>query len=100
MRSMNPRRLLNLLIAVTVAAGLLSAPFAAPAIAKSHHAVVAGEAMAADMHVMAGEDHAMADDMPCCPDDGKARGCESCPLLALCSLSMPISGPALASQFI
>jgi hypothetical protein len=86
---MNPRRLFNWLIAVTVTAGLLSAPFAAPAIAKAHHAAVAVEAMAGDM---AG----MADGMPCCPDEGQPKGCDSCPLLALCSLSLSVPVPSAA----
>ena len=100
---MSPKRLFNLLIALTVAAGLLSAPFAPPAIAKAHHA--AGGAMHADMHAMAGNDHAMAGDMhgmaamPCCPDQGKANGCDSCPLMALCSMTMPISAPSGAYAF-
>jgi hypothetical protein len=95
---MSPKRLFNLLIALTVAAGLLSAPFATPAVAKAHHA--AGGAMHADMHALAGDDHAMAGDMhamadmPCCPDEGKANGCDSCPLMALCSMTMPISAPS------
>jgi hypothetical protein len=98
---MSPKRLFNLLIALTVAAGLLSAPFAAPGVAKAHHA--AGGAMHDDMHAMAGDDHAMAGhmhamaDMPCCPDEGKANGCDSCPLMALCSMTMPISPPSAAS---
>ena len=90
---MNPRRLFNWLIAVTVTAGLLSAPFAAPAIAKSHHAAVAGEAMAGDM---AGDLAGMADGMPCCPDEGQPKGCDSCPLLALCSLSLSVPVPSAA----
>ena len=84
---MSPRRLLNLLIALTVAAGLLSTPFAAPAVAKSHHAATG------EMHAMAGDMHAMADDMPCCPGEGKANSCD-CPMMALCSLTMPISAPS------
>jgi hypothetical protein len=85
---MSPKRLFNLLIALTVAAGLLSAPFAAPAVAKSYHAALA------KTHAMAGEMQAMAGDMPCCPDEGKSQGCDSCPLLALCSLSAPMSAPS------
>jgi hypothetical protein len=97
-RGVNPKRLFNLLIALTVAAGLLSAPFAAPAVAKAHHA--AGSGMHAGMHAMAGDDHAMAGDMhamvdvPCCPGEGKANGCDSCPLMALCAMTMPISAPS------
>jgi len=88
---MSPRRLFNLLIALTVAAGLLSAPFAAPAVAKSYHAAVA------EAHAVAGGMQIKAGDMPCCPDEGKSQGCDSCPLLALCSLSTPISPPSGAS---
>jgi hypothetical protein len=88
---MSPRQLFKWLIALTVAAGLLSAPLAAPALAKAHHAPMAGEMQAmADMH-------AMDDGMPCCPDEGNAKGCDSCPLLALCSLTIPISAPSGAS---
>src|SRR5690242_15231290 len=94
---MSPKRLLNLLIALTVAAGLLSAPFAAPAVAKAY-AAPGGEmqAMADDahaMHAMSGT-HAMADGMPCCPDEGApARDCDSCPLMALCSVSTSFPAP-------
>lgn len=89
---MNPRRLFNWLIVLTVAAGLLSAPFAAPAAAMPHHAAAGGE-----MHAVGGDGdaHAMADGMPCCPAEGKgARDCDSCPLMALCSLTMPIPAPS------
>jgi hypothetical protein len=94
---MSPKRLFNLLIALTVAAGLLSAPFAGSAVAKVHHA--AGVGVNAGMHAMPGDDHAMAGDMyamanmPCCPDGG-TNGCDSCPLMALCSMTMPISAPS------
>lgn len=82
---MSPKRLFNLLIALTVAAGLLSVPFAAPAVAKAQHAAASGE-----MHAMDGDMQAM----PCCPDGGKANNCDSCPLMALCSLTIPISAPS------
>jgi hypothetical protein len=89
---MSPKGLFNLLIALTVAAGLLSAPFAAPAVAKAHHAGSGMHAIAGDDHAMAGDMHAMAN-MPCCPDEG-TNGCDSCPLMALCSMTMPISAPS------
>ena len=97
---MSLRRLLNLLIALTVAAGLLSVPFAAPAVAKAHH--VAGgvmHAMDGDTHAMSGDAdgdmHAMSDAMPCCPDEGiPAKDCDACPLMALCSLTIPIPAPS------
>jgi hypothetical protein len=86
---MSPRRLFNLLIALTVAAGLLSAPFAASAVAKAYHAA-AGEMQALDADM-----HAMADGMPCCPDEGNtAKDCDSCPLLALCSMTMSVPAPS------
>jgi len=95
---MSPKRLFNLLIALTVAAGLLSAPFAAPAVAKAHRAAVGGEMMQVmdgDAHAADGDMHAMADGMPCCPDEGKpAKGCDSCPVVALCSLTMPVPAPS------
>ena len=89
---MSPKRLFNLLIALTVAAGLLSAP-----VAKAHHA---GGGMDAGMHAMSGDDHAMASDMhamanmPCCPDEG-TNGCDSCPLMALCSMTTMIGYSSL-----
>jgi hypothetical protein len=96
--AMSPKRLFNLLIALTVAAGLLSTPFAAPAVAKAQHEATGSEmnATADAAQAMAGDMHAMAD-MPCCPDEGKANSCDSCPLMGLCSLSLSISAPSGAS---
>jgi hypothetical protein len=105
---MSPKRLFNLLIALTVAAGLLSAPFAAPAVAKAYHAAGGGmlamaddaHAMHGDMHAMSGT-HAMADGMPCCPDEGApARDCDSCPLMALCSVSISFPTPSGATVLV
>ena len=80
---MGPRKLLNWLIAVTVAAGLLVAPLSVPAMATLQSAP-ASDGMAA-----------MADDMPCCPDqhDQKAKDCGSCPFVALCMLTMAMPAP-------
>ena len=84
---MNPRKLFNWLIALTVAAGLLVAPVSVPAMA-AHHAMAAADGM-----------QAMAGDMPCCPDeqdqkakDQKTKDCGSCPFVALCMLTitMPV----------
>jgi len=88
---MNLRRLLKLMIALTVAAGLVSAPLGATAFAKPH-ASVSGA-----MHAM--DAQAVADDMPCCPDEGKASDC-ACPLLALCALSISIPLPAEAAAIV
>ena len=102
---MNPRRLFNWLIVVTVAAGLLSVPFGAPAVARIHHATSGamhpGHAAAMDADSVAGaadgDMHAMAGGMPCCPDEGQgAKDCDSCPLMALCSLTMPLPAPSEA----
>ena len=77
------RKVLNLLIALAVAAGLLAAPLSVPAMAASQMAAVAH-----DMQTMAA-------DMPCCPDkqDHKARDCGSCPFVALCMLTITMPSP-------
>jgi len=113
---MNPRRLFNLLVASIVAAGMLSAPFATPTVARSHHGGVGGAMQAADgdTHAMmshaAMSDGVMSDSMmsdgvmsdgtnsrdeACCPDEGKpAKDCDSCPLLALCAMSIGVGAPS------
>jgi hypothetical protein len=103
---MSPKRLFNLLIALTVAAGLLFAPFAAPAVAKAYHGVGGGMqaemlAVADDSHTMHGDMHAMADGMPCCPDEGTpTKDCDSCPLMALCSVSISFPTPSGAATLV
>lgn len=80
---MHPRKVLNWLIALAVAAGLFVAPLSAPAMAASQVAAVAHEMQA------------MADDMPCCPQqDQKAKDCGSCPFVALCMLTITMPPPA------
>jgi hypothetical protein len=74
---------------VLVAAGLVYAPFAAPLLAKSAQAAADSSAQ---MHGMA-EMHAMADDMPCCPEQKADNDC-ACPLLALCSLTISLPLPS------
>ena len=102
---MHLRRLANLWILLLVAAGLLLAPVA-PAFARmmpdasaaamqamSDHAM-SGQAMshqAVSVETMSGQE--MADDMPCCPDQSKSKGCGDCPFLALCMLSVPLPVP-------
>jgi hypothetical protein len=80
---MDPKKILDWLIALTVAAGLLAAPFSVPAVAAPHPAAVADEMQM------------MADDMPCCPDqqDQKAKDCGSCPFIALCMLTISLPAP-------
>ena|SRR6202035_2428350 len=70
------------LIALSVAAGLLTAPLSVPAMAAPQAAAVADE-MAA-----------MAADMPCCPDQqDQTKDCRSCPFVALCTLTIILLSP-------
>ncbi|MGT2502675.1 hypothetical protein ACVOMS_21250 [Bradyrhizobium guangxiense] len=80
---MDPRKLVNWLIALTVAAGLLAAPLSVPAMAALQQAAAADGMQA------------MADDMPCCPgeQDQKAKDCASCPFIALCMLTITMPAP-------
>jgi hypothetical protein len=79
---MDPRKIFNWLIALSVAAGLLVAPLSVPAMASLQSAA-------------ATEIQAMADDMPCCPDqqDPKTKDCGSCPFIALCMLTITMPAP-------
>jgi hypothetical protein len=82
---MNLRWLLNLVLAVLVTAGLAVAPMVTPAVAKQPSAV--------GMTGMT----AMAGDMPCCPDEQKSKGCQDCPLVAMCFLKNAQAGHSVAS---
>ena len=79
-RAMHLRRFANFWIALLVAAGLFSAPLPAPLFLKTEPAAAA-------------EMQAMADDMPCCPDQKADDGC-ACPLLALCTLTISLPAPS------
>ncbi|GKQ56051.1 hypothetical protein [Bradyrhizobium sp. Ce-3] len=88
---MHLRRLANLWILLLVAAALLLAPVA-PTFARMIPDVSATAMQAMpDEQAMSGQ--AMAD-MPCCPEQTKSKGCEDCPFLALCMLSIPLPVPA------
>jgi hypothetical protein len=80
---MDRRKIFNSLIALAVAAGLLAAPLSVPAMAVQHP-MAAADGM-----------QAMADDMPCCPNqqDQKAKDCGSCPFIALCTLTITMPAP-------
>jgi hypothetical protein len=80
-------RYLNLLIALSVAAGLLSMPFAPPVHAKSGLPVVTSS----------DEMEAMAEDMPCCPHEQKSKPCEDCPLLGICLAKSTQMNPAASA---
>lgn len=85
---MTARRLLNLLIALSVAAGLVSMPIAVPVHAHSDAPMM----MSADeMQAMAGD--MTAEDMPCCPHEQKSGDCQDCPLLAFCVAKSTQFGP-------
>lgn len=77
------RKVADWLIALTVVAGLLAAPFSVPAMAAFQPTTIAHGSQA------------MADDMPCCPDqqDQKAKDCRSCPFIALCMLTITLPAP-------
>jgi len=78
------RRILRLVLAVLVTAGLTVAPLVTPA--------AAALPMASDMQMT--DAQAMAADMPCCPDEQNNKQCQDCPLLAVCMLKVLQSGPA------
>jgi hypothetical protein len=83
---MGLKRVLRWLIGLAVAAGLLAAPLAVPAIAATHAVATMG-----DMQMM-------ADDMPCCPDqqEQKAGDCGACALMALCVFNVALPLPDAA----
>src|SRR5690242_7255461 len=85
------RRILRLLLAVLVTAGLTVAPLVTPAAAALR--------MASDMQMTDAQDMTanMAADMPCCPDEQNNKQCQDCPLLAICMLKVLQSGPAFVT---
>jgi hypothetical protein len=83
---MGPRKVINWLIALAVAAALIASPLSAPAMAASQMAATADEMQAT------------ADDMPCCPEqDQKAKDCGSCPFVALCMLTITMPPPGASA---
>jgi hypothetical protein len=80
---MHLRRFANFWIMLLVATGLVLAPVAAPVMAKPASDAAASTEM-----------QAMADDMPCCPDQSKAKDCDGCPFVALCMLGISLPGPS------
>ncbi|MDA9510847.1 hypothetical protein XI09_40560 [Bradyrhizobium sp. CCBAU 11386] len=84
---MTARRILRLVLAVLVTAGLMVAPLVTPA--------AAGHPMASDLQVTDAQD--MSADMPCCPDQQDSKQCQDCPLLAICMLKVLQAGPAVVT---
>ena len=76
---MNLRRLIARLLAVFVIVGLVAAPLVTPAAAK--------RLAVSDMAAMSG-------DMQCCPDGQKNKGCQDCPLVAMCMLTIAQAEPS------
>jgi hypothetical protein len=87
--NMHLRRFANFWIMLLVATGLVLAPLAVPVMAKPMSDVAASAGM-----------QAMADDMPCCPDQGKAKECDGCPFVALCMLGISLPAPSGAAALI
>ena len=83
---MNHRRLIGRLLAVFVIVGLVAAPLITPVEAKR---LPVAEMM--DMSAMSG-------DMRYCPDGQKNKGCQDCPLVAMCMLTIAQAEPSLASS--
>lgn len=86
---MDLRRSTRLLLAILVTAGLIIAPLATPAAAE--------HSMAAAMMQMA-DTSDMAADMPCCPDKQKSTGCQDCPLVAICMLTVLQTEPSSGAE--
>jgi hypothetical protein len=79
---MNAPRFLRFLLAVLVTVGLAIAPVVLPAAAGNR-------ASDADIQMTG-----MSGDMPCCPGEGKHKGCQDCPLVAICMLKVLQDGPS------
>lgn len=79
---MNLRQLIGRLLAVFVIVGLVAAPLVTPAAAKG---LPVGEMS---------DTAAMSGDMPCCPDGQKNNGCQDCPLVAMCMLTIAQTEPS------
>jgi hypothetical protein len=87
---MDFRRLLNLALAVFVTVALAVAPLVTPAAAQSSMGGMMDMSMSADMSSM----DMSSMDMPCCPDNEKNKGCQDCPLVAMCVLKTVQAGPS------
>jgi hypothetical protein len=87
---MRLERFANDWISLLVAVGLLLAPMAAPIMAAPMSGAVTADAQAMPM----------AEDMPCCPDQTKSKGCDSCQFVALCMLTISLPDPTGAATLI
>ena len=122
-QGMTLRRLITVLLAILIIAGLTIAPLVNPAKAlgmkgggimggmhaMSHTDAGPGMQSMADMHAMSDMDsmqathdmasmpgmEPMAADMPCCPSDKKDDSCPDCPLMAICALKTAQARPSM-----
>ena len=86
---MKIRAVIRWLLVLGIAAGVAIGPVA-PLMAAMPSALTATTMAAA-----AEEDGMqMADEMSCCPDQTKAKDCDSCPFVALCMLSVSLPVPS------
>lgn len=99
---MELRRLINLVLALSVTFGLVLGPVATPAaampasMAMDDMTAMPADAMPAE--AMAAE--AMPADMPCCPSEPKSKDCPDCPLMAICVMKTVQAGPSLAPAMV
>jgi len=84
------RPVMRWLLVLGIAAGVAIGP-AAPLIAAVPSSVTATTMMSAATDEDAMQ---MADDMPCCPDQTRAKDCNSCPFVALCMLTVSLPAPS------
>jgi hypothetical protein len=93
---MKYRPVMRWLLVLGIAAGVAVGP-TAPLMAAMSSAVTAATMMAAGT-----DDDAMqmADEMPCCPDQAKAKDCGGCPFVALCMLSISLPAPSSAGALV
>ena len=86
---MKLRALVHRFLALWIAVGVVIGP------AASLMAAIPSASGASMTSTSAEEDAMqMADDMPCCPDQTKSKGCDSCPFVALCTLTISLPAPS------
>jgi hypothetical protein len=88
--AMKFRPVMRWLLVLGIAAGVAIGP-AAPLMAAMPSVMTATTMMAATADEDAMQ---MADEMPCCPDQTKAKDCDSCPFVALCMLTVSLPVPS------
>jgi len=86
---MKLRAVMRWFLALGVAAGVAIGPTAPLMAAMPSASTSSMTSAAADEDAMQ-----TADVMPCCPDQTKSKGCDSCPFVALCTLTISLSAPS------